>query len=234
MNSLLNDPICNNLARVRERIARAEQAAGVPPGTVKLVGVTKTRPVQEIETAISAGLKDIGENRLQEALAKLPGLRLPVTRHFIGHLQRNKVRDCLGLFDMIQSVDSVRLAEAIDERAGNQGIRARVLIEVNTSGEESKFGVDEDSLKELVEFVAGSGNIELLGLMTVGPLTGDMARVAASFRALKKLFEKYASLKARNIRMEILSMGMSADFEIAIAEGANMIRVGTAIFGPRI
>jgi len=229
----LSDSIKENLARVVERIDHAEISAGVERGTVRLVGVTKSRTVEEIEAAVSAGLGDIGENRLQEAASKLPGLSLPVTKHFIGHLQRNKVKDVLRLFDFIQSVDSGRLTRAIDEQAGRLGTRARILIQVNTSREESKFGVEPELAGDLVELIAGCHNLELLGLMTIGPLSENTADVVKSFRALRSLFEEFASLTADNCRMEILSMGMSSDFEIAIAEGANMVRVGTAIFGPR-
>ena len=229
----MDSTITNNLALVREKIARAEMNAGVDPGTVILVGVTKNRTVLEIESAISGGLADIGENRLQEAAKKLPQIRQPVTKHFVGHLQRNKVRDVLELFDLIQSVDSERLAHEVDKRAGLRGTRARILMQVNTSGEQSKFGVEPERAGQLYEVIAGCENLELLGLMTIGLFSSDTAAVTACFSKLRKLFEKLSSLAASNCRMEILSMGMSADYEIAIAEGANMVRVGTAIFGPR-
>ena len=222
-----------NLAALRERISAAESRAGVAQGTVRLVGATKTRTPEEIETAIRAGLTDIGENRLQDAQAKLPQLVLPVTKHFIGHLQRNKVPGVLDLFDLVQSVDSERLARAVDERAQALGRKARILLEVNASGEASKFGVEPERAGELLETIADCRNIELLGLMTIGLFSSDSAAVAASFQRLRRLYEKFKTFGADNCRMEILSMGMSADFEIAIAEGANMVRVGTAIFGPR-
>ncbi|MFH1068046.1 MAG: YggS family pyridoxal phosphate-dependent enzyme [Candidatus Glassbacteria bacterium] len=227
-------PIVENLARVRERINRAERAAGLTEGAVRLVGVTKNRTVREIETAIEAGLEDIGENRLQEAAAKLPQVQRAVTKHFVGHLQRNKVRDVLGLFDLIQSVDSVRLVEEIEKRAGQAGLTVSVLAEVNTSGEESKFGVAPEATEEILKAITGCSHVQFLGLMTIGPLAGTGAQTAASFRTLKKLYDEFSSRPGGNCRMEVLSMGMSADFEIAIAEGANMVRVGTAIFGPRM
>ena len=222
-----------NLAALRERISAAESRAGVAQGTVRLVGVTKTRTLEEIETAIRAGLTDIGENRLQDAQAKLPQLVLPVTKHFIGHLQRNKVPGVLDLFDLVQSVDSERLARAVDERAKAVDRKARILMEVNASGEASKFGVEPERAGELLGVIAGCRNIGLLGLMTIGLFSNDSAAVAESFRRLPRLYEKFTTFGADNCRMEMLSMGMSADFEIAIAEGANMVRVGTAIFGPR-
>jgi len=229
----MKSSIAENLAKVEERLRRAEERAGVKPGSVTLVGVTKTRDVQEIEAAVEAGLAHIGENRLQEAADKLPRLRVQVTKHFIGHLQRNKVKDVLELFDLIQSVDSERLAREIDKRAGRRGKVAKVLMQVNTSGEESKFGVEPERAEQLYEILAECKNLQLLGLMTIGLFSGDEVAVARCFRTLRKLFEKFASLQADNCRMEILSMGMSSDFELAVAEGANMVRVGTAIFGPR-
>jgi len=222
-----------NLAALRDRILAAESKAGLVPGSVRLVGVTKTRTLEEIETAIRAGLTDIGENRLQDAQIKLPHLGLPVTKHFIGHLQRNKVPGVLDLFDLVQSVDSERLARAIDERARAVGRKAKILVEVNASGEVSKFGVEPQGAEALLGVIAGCRNIELLGLMTIGLFSSDSAAVAASFQRLRGLYEKFKTFGADKCRMEILSMGMSADFEIAIAEGANMVRVGTAIFGPR-
>jgi PLP dependent protein len=227
------EPIAENLARVRERIARAEEKAGRPAGAVRLVGVTKNRTVEEIEAALACGLADIGENRVQEALEKFRSLRTPVNRHFIGHLQRNKVRDVTGVFDLLQSVDSERLALAVDERAAALGLRQKVLMQVNTSGEDTKFGVEPARADRLLEVISGAGHLDLAGLMTIGPLTENLAAVVESFRTLHRLFERYASQAPANCRMEILSMGMSSDFEIAIAEGANMVRVGSAIFGQR-
>jgi len=225
--------IANNLALVREKIGRAEIEAGFAPGTVTLVGVTKNRTVLEIENAICEGLTDIGENRLQEAAKKLPQIRQPVTKHFVGHLQRNKVKDVLELFNLTQSIDSERLALEVDKRAKLRGTKAKILMQVNTSVEESKFGIEPERAEQLYEVIVGCENLELLGLMTIGLFSSDTAAVAVCFRKLRKLFEKFSSLPASNCRMEILSMGMSSDYEIAIAEGANMVRVGTAIFGPR-
>lgn len=222
--------IVDRLRAVRDRIAEAENRAGMQPGSVRLVGVTKNRTVEEMRAAVDAGLEDIGENRLQEAQDKLPSLDREVTRHFVGHLQRNKVRDVLGLCEVIQSVDSPRLAREIEKRAGREDMRVRVLMQVNTSGEESKYGVAPEKADELVELIAGCEHLRLEGLMTVGPLGGDENDTAASFAALREMRERYA---AGGYPMQILSMGMTADFELAIAEGSNMVRIGTAIFGPR-
>ncbi len=233
MNKTQEQKIANNLAIVRENIARAEIDAGVKPGSVTLVGVTKHRSVEEIRAAVDAGLTDIGENRVQEAKDKLPELERQVHRHFIGHLQRNKVRDVLPQFELIHSVDSSRLALEIDARAVAAGTRAKVLMQVNTSCEESKFGVEPDKADSLLEVIAGCGNIKLLGLMTIGPLGGTRRETAACFVRLRKMYEKYTASAPDNCRMEVLSMGMSADYELAVSEGANLVRVGTAIFGPR-
>jgi pyridoxal phosphate enzyme (YggS family) len=226
--------IADNLKAVRDNILRAEQNAGVSPGTVTLVGVTKTRSVEEIRAAIDNGLADIGENKVQEAKEKLPVLERQVTRHYIGHLQRNKVPVVLPLFELIHGVDSIRLAREIQKRAGSRGRKVRVLMQINTSGEKSKFGVAPDRADELLEVIGECKDIELLGLMTIGPLGGGASGAARSFAELRKLFERHKDNAPANCRMELLSMGMSSDYEIAIAEGSNMVRVGTAIFGPRI
>lgn len=225
--------IKDNLAAVRENIARAEEKAGVPSGTVTLVGVTKNRTVEQIRAAVDAGLEDIGENRVQEASAKLPGLERRVTRHFIGHLQRNKVRDVLPLFELIHSVDSPRLAREIDKRSAADEAVTEVLMQVNTSGEESKYGVEPDQAGQLLEVIGACAHLRLRGLMTIGPLGGTNSETAGCFARLHKMFESFRESSPDNCRMELLSMGMSADYEIAVAEGSNMVRVGTAIFGPR-
>jgi len=196
--------------------------------------VTKNHGVEEIRTAIDAGLRDIGENRVQEAREKLPGLDREVTRHFIGHLQRNKVADVLPLFELIHGVDSARLADEIQKRAAARGRPVRVLMQVNTSGEASKFGVALEGADELLAAIGRCTDVELLGLMTIGPLEGGEREAARSFASLRRLYERYRDGAPANCRMELLSMGMSSDYEIAIEEGSNMVRVGTAIFGPRI
>ncbi len=233
MDATRKKKIADKLALVRQKIARAEIEAGVQPGSVTLVGVTKLRTVEEIQAAVDAGLSDIGENRAQEAQEKLPGLERAVTRHFIGHLQRNKVRAVLPLFELIQSVDSPRLAREIDSKAEAAGTRVRVLMQVNTSGEESKFGVVPDKADSLLEVISGCPNLSLEGLMTIGPLGGTRRETAACFVRLRRMFEGYRKSLPENCRMEVLSMGMSVDYELAVSEGSNMVRVGTAIFGPR-
>jgi PLP dependent protein len=233
MNMTPEQKIADNLANVRGNIAKAEIEAGVEPGSVTLVGVTKLRTVERIRVAIDAGLTDIGENRVQESLEKLPVLEREVRRHFVGHLQRNKVRDVLPLFELIHSVDSPRLAREIDTRSEAAGVRAKILMQVNTSEEESKFGVEPQQADALLEEIAGCGNIDLLGLMTIGPLGGTRRETAACFVRLRRMFENYRKNSPDNCRMEVLSMGMSADYELAVSEGANLVRVGRAIFEPR-
>ncbi|MBW7996553.1 MAG: YggS family pyridoxal phosphate-dependent enzyme [Candidatus Glassbacteria bacterium] len=225
--------LADRLARVREKITEAALKAGVEPGSVTLVGVTKQRSVAEIRAAIDSGLADIGENRAQEAQEKLPSLGREVVRHFIGHLQRNKVRDVLPLFELIHSVDSARLAREIEKRAAAAGTTVKLLMQVNTSAEDSKSGVAPQEADALLEVIGGCAHLSLRGLMTIGPLEGGQARTAECFATLRDIFERYRLSAPGSCRMDVLSMGMSADYEIAIAEGSNMVRVGTAIFGPR-
>jgi pyridoxal phosphate enzyme (YggS family) len=210
---------------VRARIASAAVRAGRNPSTVTLVGVSKTFSADDIAGAIEAGLTDVGENRIQEAAAKIATLRarsMTPRWHLIGHLQRNKVTDAIDLFDILHSVDSERLARAIDDRAKR---RVPALIEVNVSGEESKFGVPPRELDALVRCISNLPNIELRGLMTVAPRVDDPADVRPAFRTLRQLGDAHG--------LRELSMGMTDDFEVAVEEGATIVRVGRALFGPR-
>ena len=208
------------LAEVRARIRAAAERVGRDPATVRLIGASKTVEAARLESFVAAGLVDLGENRVQEAEAKA-GLA-GVTWHLIGHLQSNKARKAVALFEWIHSVDSPRLADALDRIAGELGRRPRVLVEVNTSGEASKHGVRPDDARGLVDYVRGLPHLSLEGLMTIGPLEGDPR---GAFRTLRGLREESA--------LNELSMGMSGDFEVAIEEGATMVRVGTALFGRR-
>jgi PLP dependent protein len=211
--------IKENVANIRERIARAAERAGRDPAAIKLVAVIKNVPLERVFEAIEAGVTDLGENRVQEAAARYQAIKEKypaVTRHFIGHLQRNKVGQALNMFDIIQSVDSERLAEEIDRSAARP---VPVLIEVNTSGEAAKFGAAPDKTLELVRAVAVLTKIKVLGLMTIGPLAGA-ARPA--FRQLRELRDRAG--------LQSLSMGMTGDFETAIEEGADLVRIGRGIF----
>ena len=208
------------LAEVRARIRAAAERVGRDPATVRLIGASKTVEAARLESFVQAGLVDLGENRVQEAEAKA-GLT-GVTWHLIGHLQSNKARKAVALFEWIHSVDSPRLADALDRIAGELGRRPRVLVEVNTSGEASKHGVPPGDARGLVDYVRGLPHLSLEGLMTIGPLAGDPR---GAFRALREL--------AVESTLNELSMGMSGDFEVAIEEGATMVRVGSALFGAR-
>ncbi len=219
--------IKENLGLIRRRIESAARAAGRDPREVKLVGVIKNVPLSGIFEAVEAGLADLGENRVQEAqsrhreiAARYPGL----TFHLIGHLQRNKVRQALDMFAIIQSLDSERLAREIDRLAVKP---VPVLIEVNTSGETSKFGIELNQAVELVRTASQLKNIKIQGLMTIGPLAGDPR---PGFRSLKELRDEIAGASLPNVEMKYLSMGMSGDFEEAIAEGSNLLRIGRGIF----
>ena len=220
------------LESVRARIRAAAERVGRDPSTVRLIGASKTVPAGILVQAVRAGLADLGENRVQEAEAKAPLLRADLTDgagpvwHLIGHLQSNKARKAVALFDWIHSVDSPRLADGLDRIAQELGRVPQVLIEVNTSGEASKEGVEPGDAAALIAHVAGLGSLRLAGLMTIGPLQGDPR---PAFRLLRRLRDE-AGLPERLVE---LSMGMSGDFEAAIEEGSTMVRVGSALFGAR-
>lgn len=221
-----------NLLRVKERIADACARVGRSPQEVQIVAVTKTHPVSLIKEAAEAGVSIIGENRVQEAAEKFAEVGKLVEWHLVGHLQRNKVKKALEIFSMIHSLDSISLADEIEKESAAIEKLTPCLVEVNTSGEESKFGVEPDKLAELVAPVLKYEHIKLVGLMTVGPLTEDKERIRSSFRLLHELRNR-----AENVfgcYLPHLSMGMSDDFETAIEEGATMVRLGRVIFGPRI
>ncbi len=220
--------ISDNLKRVRERISAAAERVGRSAEDIRLVAVTKTVGVERIEEAIAAGVTDIGENYVQDALAKFESIGLRARWHMIGHLQTNKVRYAVGIFDLIQTVDSMKLAKEIGKRSLAIGKTSDVLIEVNISGEESKFGVAPEQALDFAGEVLGIEGVRLQGLMGIAPFVDNQAIIRRSFAKLKKLWDE---LPASNRIW--LSMGMTSDFEIAIEEGSNMVRIGTAIFGPR-
>jgi PLP dependent protein len=215
-----------NLARVRERIARAAERAGRRPEDVLLVGVSKTVDLDRIRRAIEAGVPALGENWVQEARGKITELGHPVPWHLIGHLQTNKVRDALELFDVVQSLDRLDLARELDKRARARGRVVETLVEVNVGGEASKSGVAPDGLGALLEAIAALPGVTVRGLMAIPPEGKEADDSRVWFRALRKLGEQHGLTE--------LSMGMSGDFEVAIEEGATVVRVGTAIFGPRL
>lgn len=220
--------ITENLKIVRERIADAAVRAGKDSENITLIAVTKTVDASVIKEAISAGVTDIGENYVQDALHKFTDIGHDVKWHMIGHLQTNKVKQVIPVFDLIQSVDSTSLANEIGKRSIAAGRTTRVLVEINISGEESKNGVEPDKALELCGQIAGIHGLELSGMMGIAPFTDDVSAIRKSFALLRRLWEK---LPEENSRW--LSMGMTSDFEIAIEEGSNMVRIGTAIFGAR-
>ena len=229
--------LAERIAAVRDRISESCRRAGRDPAGVRLVAVSKTRPASDIEAAAALGITDFGENRIQEAAAKLPGLQVSITPHLIGHLQRNKARQAAGLFPVIQSVDSVSLATRLSGMVA-QGVvppggpPIRVLAQVNLAGESSKFGIPEQELPRALEAISGLPGLRLSGLMLIPPFDPDPEAVRPWFVRLRELGRRCANGGLLPPDPE-LSMGMSHDFEVAIAEGATTIRVGTAIFGPR-
>ncbi len=222
--------IRENLSRVRERIERAAQKAGRDPKEIKLVAVSKTVEVARIKEAIEAGVSILGENYVQEAEKKIEALGKPVSWHFIGHLQSNKVRYAVGLFDVIHSIDSIPLAEELNRRAEQPDRVIKGMIEVNLSKEATKFGTDEEKVLNLAKRIQSSKHLSLEGLMTMPPYFDSPEMSRPYYVALRELKER---MTKEGIPMKELSMGMSNDFEIAIEEGATYVRVGTAIFGPR-
>lgn len=213
------------------RAIRAELDSIARDEKILLVAVTKNHGVELMREAIDAGATDIGENRVQEAAEKFPALERNATRHLIGHLQTNKVKPAVKLFDLIQSVDSVHLATALDKAAAAIGKVQDVLIQVNAAREPQKSGVLLEDLNTLINFVETTGNLRLRGLMMIAPNLPDAENCRPLFRQMRKLFDE---LKSARAAFDFLSMGMTHDYKIAVAEGANVVRVGTAIFGERI
>lgn len=228
------DSVAQRVRLVLENIRRAAERAGRSPETVRLVAATKTVSVDRIQEGIEAGLSILGENRMQEALAKMPQLRAaPVRWHFIGQLQRRKVRSVVGLFEVIHSVDSVELAQEIDRRAGEAGIRQTVLLEVNMGGEATKAGFSPDEIVGQIPLLGALAHIRIAGLMTIPPPTPEAEQARSYFRGLRELAGRIADQGVASVTMQELSMGMSHDYEVAVEEGATLVRVGTAIFGAR-
>ncbi|MDD5258716.1 MAG: YggS family pyridoxal phosphate-dependent enzyme [bacterium] len=225
--------IYDNVQQVRSIISRQAAATGRNPGEITLVAVTKTVAPELVQEALAAGVTDIGENKVQEALSKSTCLGSGFNWHLIGHLQTNKVKAAVQLFALIHSVDSLKLIEAIDREAGWIGKQQQILIEINISGEESKYGCTPADALDMIRAASLKSNVHVAGLMTMAPFTADKDRIQAVFRGLRELKDTIAGYHLPNIEMKHLSMGMSHDFEIAIAEGATLVRIGTAIFGKR-
>lgn len=206
--------------------------AELPPG-VELVAAAKTKTPQDILEAVESGIKIIGENYVQEAAAAFSVVGRRVKWHFIGHLQTNKVKKAIDIFDMIETVDSMDLAREIDKRSAAAGKTTSILIEINSGEEEQKFGVRPEDAETLIKEITAFKNIKIEGLMTMGPFEGDPENSRPYFNVTKNLYDQIRALNLPGVDMKYLSMGMTNSYRVAIEEGANMVRIGTKIFGPR-
>lgn len=215
------------------RICEAAEQSGRNPDTVRLLAASKSQSSAAIRTAMAAGVVLIGENYVQEAQEKKAAISDAAEWHMIGHLQRNKVKAAVELFDVIETLDTVALARALNKEAERRGKTIRALIEVNLAGEESKSGIAPDQLGPLIEELGQFSHVAVEGLMTVPPMQQHSENSRAYFRALRELREKFREGAPVNVSLKELSMGMSEDFMIAIEEGATIVRIGTALFGPR-
>lgn len=225
--------VAENLMDVERRVCEVCRRAGRSRDEVTLIAVSKTKPVEMLEEVYGAGTRYFGENKVQELVDKYEVMPKDIHWQMIGHLQRNKVKYIIDKVELIHSVDSIRLAETIDREAEKKGIVANVLLEVNMAREETKFGLMPEEVPDFVRQIAGFHHIKVQGLMTIAPFVSDPEENRKYFANLRKLSVDIGKEKVDNVNMSILSMGMTNDFEIAIEEGATMIRVGTAIFGER-
>ena len=225
--------LADNIIKIKQRIEKACQKVGRSPEEITLVAVTKTVGIDAIKHALSCGIQHIGENRVQEAEQKFAQIGEKATWHLIGHLQTNKVKKALEIFDVIHSVDSLHLAEEINKRAIQMQREIQCLVEVKTSEEATKFGASPEGTIELIQQIAQFPGIRIQGLMTIGAFLPDPEQVRPCFQVLRELRDEVERTGIDRVTMKYLSMGMTNDFEVAIEEGANMIRVGRAIFGER-
>ncbi|MCX6746675.1 MAG: YggS family pyridoxal phosphate-dependent enzyme [Candidatus Pacearchaeota archaeon] len=216
-------PMRNNIEKIKQELS----------SNIKLIVATKTRSIEEIKQAIEAGIGIIGENYVQEAERKFEALKGKVKFHCIGHLQTNKIKKAVEIFDMIQTVDSVKIAKEIDKRCGDIRKIMLILVEINSGKEPNKEGVMPEDAINLIKYISKLENVKIKGLMTMAPYFDNPEKDRPYFRLTKKLFNEIKSLNIPNVDMEILSMGMSDSYKIAIEEGTNMVRIGTKIFGPR-
>lgn len=224
--------VAARLAAVRARIAAAARRAGRDPGDVRLVAVSKYATPEQVRAAYDAGQREFGESRVQNALPRIEALPADVVWHLIGHLQSNKVNKVIGRFELIHSVDSLELARRLANKSAERELATQVLVQVNCSGEAAKAGVDPDAATELLQALRALRGIVVRGLMTMGPLGGDEAAIRASFRRLAELRARMLALDLPELPLDQLSMGMSGDLELAVEEGATLVRVGGAIFAP--
>ena len=229
----MTTPIAEHIEAIRKRMAAAAARAGRDPQSIRLMAVSKTVDPERIREAIDAGITLLGENYVQEARGKIPAIGQNVQWHMIGHLQTNKAKYVVNLFDWIHSVDRLELAKELDRRAGQNNRKLNILIEVNVSGEDSKSGAEPPEVLELVRQIAVLPNLSVRGLMTMPPYSENPETSRPYFIALRKLRDTVAAAAIPGVSMDELSMGMTDDFEVAIEEGATLIRIGRAIFGER-
>ncbi|MDD2751686.1 MAG: YggS family pyridoxal phosphate-dependent enzyme [Candidatus Omnitrophica bacterium] len=224
-----------NISKIKQKITQACAQINRDPAAITLVAVSKGRTIEQIRQAIDAGITNIGENRIQEALVKYNALgQTPyaarIKWHMVGHLQSNKAKDAVKIFDLIHSVDSLHLAQEIDKQAAKINKMQDVLLEVKTSPEETKLGLAPEDVIGVIKGISALKNIRIQGLMTIAPLLDDPQEARPYFRQLKELLDQINNLRLTTYDLQLLSMGMTDDFAIAIEEGANMVRVGRAIF----
>ncbi len=222
-----------NYKKVQDNITEACIKSGRNPEEVTLIAVSKTKPLSDIETLINYGVTEFGENKAQELSEKFQNVSKPVNFHMIGHLQTNKIKYIIDKACLIHSVDSVHLAEAINKEAAKRNLIADILIEVNIAHEESKFGITEDDLEDMLNEIKSYSNIRVKGLMTIAPFVENPEENRGYFRKMYQLLLDIKSKNIDNVHMDILSMGMTNDYIVAVEEGATMVRVGTGIFGER-
>jgi pyridoxal phosphate enzyme (YggS family) len=230
--------IIENISRIRRRISHAAIRAGRRPEDIKLIAVTKTVGIQQIKKAVDSGLKILGESKVQETQKKVTSDELRVMNngiewHLIGHLQKNKAKTAVELFDMIHSIDSVELAEIADKHAQKTGKTQKILLQIKLSGEISKHGILKDNLLQVIEKISEMKNLRIEGLMTIPPFFENPESARPYFSELRTLRDNINELRVTGHELRELSMGMTNDFEVAIEEGATMVRIGTAIFGER-
>ena len=234
MNVFTGESIAERVRGILSSVRAAAEKSGRDPSRVRLVAATKTVSVERIREGVDAGLSLLGENRVQEALPKIEALaKARVRWHFIGHLQRRKVRSIIGLFDLIHSVDSVELAHEIDRRAGEAGLVQEVLLEVNVGGESTKAGFCPDDLVQQVATMASLSHLRIKGLMAIPPPTVESESARPYFIQIRELAKTVAAEIIPGVMMDELSMGMSNDYAVAVEEGATLVRVGSALFGAR-
>lgn len=228
MDSIIEE----NLKEIKNRIARAAGISGQREEDIELVAITKNVDIDLIKTAIRAGITNFGENKAQEISRKYEQLRneTNISWHFVGHLQRNKVKLIIDFVDLIQSVDSLKLVEEIDRRAREKGKTQNILVQVNTAKEEAKYGLGKEEVEGFLRRATAFSNVKVNGLMNIAPFVADSREARPVFNEMKMLFEELKETNIPGIELEYLSMGMTNDFEVAIESGANMIRIGTGIF----